>query len=329
MPGHESLRAAAARDKSFVGLDIAAMAHLIHQMTGAAGAISGWLRTNGALPPSVPRTGIRQAAAVDTWTRGQSGMLTRRRNYAITHLDQGGTPMPHVSPGRLGKQRRTTARGAGRDIGHFPDVRAALKAGTADASAVRRALDDHRPVPEQVWRHLQKNADDPDYTHGFYARLGPARTAGLIKTATEEQRHDIRVSLGVASHHLAMNEKWFRDLLDEALREHVTDDTVRLLAAADLSRGARVALAHVGLMQFVEEQRHGRPPHTMMIGPAADDPHASVELYSRHPDALHRALERSPHDGTLRRLVEHATTARDADPAAVRANAERLAEFRA
>jgi hypothetical protein len=66
-----------------------------------------------------------------------------------------------------------------------------------------------------------------------------------------------------------------------------------------------------------------------MIGPAADDPHAAVALYSRHPDALHRALEIHPDSDALARLVGHATTAHDADPAAVRANAERLAAFRA
>jgi hypothetical protein len=66
-----------------------------------------------------------------------------------------------------------------------------------------------------------------------------------------------------------------------------------------------------------------------MITPAADDPHAAVELYSRHPETLHRALEGWPHSEALARLVTHATTAHDADPSAVRANAERLAGFHA
>ena len=66
-----------------------------------------------------------------------------------------------------------------------------------------------------------------------------------------------------------------------------------------------------------------------MIAPAAGDPHAAVELYSRHPEAVHRALDGCPHSETLARLAAQATTAHDVDPAAVRANAERLAGFRA
>jgi hypothetical protein len=65
-----------------------------------------------------------------------------------------------------------------------------------------------------------------------------------------------------------------------------------------------------------------------MIAPAADDPHAAVELYSRHPEALHRALEIHPGSEALARLVGRATGT-DADPALVRANAERLALFHA
>jgi hypothetical protein len=66
-----------------------------------------------------------------------------------------------------------------------------------------------------------------------------------------------------------------------------------------------------------------------MITPAADDPRAAVELYARHPETLHRALEGWPHSEALARLITHATTAHDADPTAVRANAERLAGFHA
>jgi hypothetical protein len=66
-----------------------------------------------------------------------------------------------------------------------------------------------------------------------------------------------------------------------------------------------------------------------MITPAADDPRAAVAVYACHPEALHRALAARPDDPTLARLLEHATTTADADPGAVRANAERLARFRA
>ncbi|MFB9839405.1 hypothetical protein, partial [Actinoallomurus acaciae] len=120
MAGHEDLRAAAARDKAFVGVDVVAMARLIQQMNGASQAISTWLRTNATLPPGVPRTGLREAQAVHAWTGDQRGMLTRRRNYALTHLDKGGRPMPKVSAGPLGgAPRRTTSAGAGHDLGAF------------------------------------------------------------------------------------------------------------------------------------------------------------------------------------------------------------------
>ena len=333
MAGQESLRAAGARDKDFVGVDIDAMAQLIHQMGGASSAISAWLRTNGTLPPSVPRTGLRQAAAVHTWVGGQSGMLTRRRNYAITHLSQGGHPMPQVSAGGLGRHR-TTKAGAGPKVGNFADVHAAAKAGGADAAAIRKGRTD-------VWKRLTANADDPDYAHGLYDRLGPAGTAHLIKAALGDKDHlkAVETSLGVASHHMTMNEKWLRTMLDEALREGVRDDAVRLLQQAGLGHRAKVALGHLGLTAMIHEQHvkhHEKhlfpaphPPHEAMITPAADDPHAAVALYSRHPEALHRALEIHPDSDALARLLGHATTAHDADPAAVRANAERLAAFHA
>jgi hypothetical protein len=356
MAGQENLRAAAARDKDFVGLDIDAMAQLIHQMGGASNAISAWLRTNGTLPPSVPRTGLRQAAAVHTWVSGQPGMLTRRRNYAITHLNKGVHSMPQVSAGGLGGGRhRTTAAGAGRHTGNFADVHAATRAGSADASAIRKAGEARHPVPAAVWKRLDANADDPDYTGGLYDRLGPAGTARLIKAALADKAHlkSVETSLGVASHHMTMNEKWLREMLDEAGRAGVRDDAVHVLAQAGLGHRARVALGHLGLTEMVgthaappETSRSGgtetpghrppqhlfpapRPPHEAMITPAADDPRAAVELYSRHPETLHRALEGWPHSEALARLITHATTAHDADATAVRANAERLAGFHA
>lgn len=249
----EDLRAAAARDKDFVGVDIDAMARLIHQMSGASDAISAWLRTNGALPPGVPRTGLRQAAAVHAWVSGQSGMLTRRRNYAVTHLGATGPTMPRVeADGIVGHQHRTTATGAGPRIGDFPDVHAATKAGAADASAILRAEDDHRPAPARVWRRLAADADDPDYTHGLYDRLGPAGTARVIASAGEEHLAAVRTSLGTASHHMAMNEKWLREMLDEATRAGVRDDAVRILTTTGLGHRAKVALAHLGLLEITE-----------------------------------------------------------------------------
>ena len=248
MPGQESLRGAAARDKGFLGLDIIAMAHLIQQMNTASDAISGWLRTNATLPPSVPRTGLRQAAAVETWVNGQPGMLSRRRNYAVTHLGGGGRSMPHVGAGGL-RRRTTTPVGAGHHVGHFPDVRAAMRAGSSDAAAVQKAVKGHHKIPPEVWKRLKEDADDPDYAHGLYKRLGPAGAADLIKAALgdKDRLKAGETSLGVASHQMVMNERWLRGLLDEAAREGIRGDAVRVLGLAGLDHRAKVALGHIGL----------------------------------------------------------------------------------
>jgi hypothetical protein len=342
LAGQESLRAAAARDKDFVGVDIDGMAQLIQQMGGASSAISAWLRTNGALPPGVSRAGLHQASAVRTWVGGQSGMLTRRRNYAITHLGKGSGPdMPRVSAGGLGHTpRRTTSAGAGRHVGNFPDTHAAARAAASDVTAIRKAAEGHHAVPAEVWKHLAANADDPDYTSALYDRLGPAGTAGLVESARTDKDHlaALRTSLGVASHHLTMNEKWLREMLDAALRDGVRDDAVDVLAQAGLGHRAKVALGHLGLMEMVQAQTAGppattgsvrpappaehdpsqhdpsrhlfpapRPPHEAMIAPAADDPHAAAELYSRHSATLRQALDGAPRSATLTRLISHAT----------------------
>ncbi len=340
MSSQESLRAAASRDEGFLGLDIIAMAHLIQQMNTASDAISGWLRTNAALPPGVPRTGLRQAAAVETWVNGQPGMLSRRRNYAVTHLGatgghsmpRAGHPMPHSgghlmphSGGGLGRRRGTTPVGAGHHIGHFPDVRAAMRAGAADAAAVRKA----GHIPPAVWKRLQADTDDPDYAHGLYERLGPTGTARLIKAALADKDHlkAVETSLGVASHQMLMDERLLRALLDEAAREGIRGDAVRVLARAGLDHRAKVALAHIGLTHLAAPPSPPdapgttgahlfpapNPPHAAdheaMIAPAAADPYAASELYARHQDTVHRALAGHPGSGPLTRLVAHATGA--------------------
>jgi hypothetical protein len=339
MTGQESLRAAAARDKGFLGVDIVAMAQLIQQMNSASDAISRWLRANAALPPSVPRTGIRQAAAVQTWVSGQPGMLTRRRNYAVTHLGEGGHSMPKVGAGGTGglggSRHRSTPAGAGRHVGNFPDVHAGTRAGAADAAAAQKAIKAHRPVPAGVWARLLANSDDPDYTRGLYERLGPAGAAALIKAALPAEEHlkAVRTSLGTASHHMVMNERWLRHLLDAASADGIHDDAVGVLGQAGLDRRAKAALGHIGLTHLAQPPGHRfpapRPPHEAMVLPAATDPYTAVELYSRHSDAVHQALAAYPHSEALTRLVTHATTAHEVDPAAVRANAERLAGFHA
>jgi hypothetical protein len=279
MAESHGLRATAARDKDFTGIDTAAMAELIRQMTKASASITGWLRANAALPAGVARTGLHEATAVEAWVRDQPGMLTRRRDYAVAHLGGPAAGLPHVTAGGLGAAaRHTTAAGAGHRVGHFPDARAALRAGTADADAVRAAAADGRPVPAAVWGRLEADAGDPDYDRGLYERLGPAGTARLIKAALADDAHAaaVRVSLGVASRHLDFDRRWLRALLAEAGREGVHDDAVRLLRQTDLDARARAALGHLGAAPPPGGHRppvpEPRPPHTARPGPAAAGP---------------------------------------------------------
>ncbi|MFL6054583.1 MAG: hypothetical protein ACJ72W_16935 [Actinoallomurus sp.] len=316
MAGQDGLRAAAARDKDFVGIDTTAMARLIEQMTSASNAITAWLRTNAALPPSVARTGLRQAAAVESWARAQPGMLSRRRAYAIAHLSTGAADMPRVSAGRLaGHPSRSTAAGAGHTVGHFPNAHAATGAGAADATAIQGVFREHRPVPASVWKRLAVNADDPDYAKGLYARLGPAGAAGLTGAALRHEARlaAVRESLGLASHHLRMDEKWLRALLDEATRKGVHDDVVGVLEHAAFDRRAKVALGHIGLTHLATPPPGHRfptphPPHEAMVRPAAADPDTAAELHARHGDAVRRALAACPGSAVLERLAAHATT---------------------
>ncbi|MBX6768380.1 MAG: hypothetical protein IRY90_14730, partial [Actinomadura rubrobrunea] len=151
-------------------------------------------------------------------------------------------PVPPKAP------RRTTPRGAG-DLGAFPTRDAAAKAARADALAVAAALQDRRPVPDSVWTHLKANADDPDYTEKLYERLGPAGVAGLLEAADGDaaRLRCAQDSLGTASHHLTMDAKWLRTLLDEADRTGVRRVAVQVLTGADMSHRTREALAGLGL----------------------------------------------------------------------------------
>ncbi|GAA0324696.1 FeoC-like transcriptional regulator [Actinoallomurus spadix] len=310
MAGQDGLRASAARDRDFVGIDTAAMARLIQQMTSASNAITAWLRTNAALPAGVPRTGLHQAAAVESWARAQPGMLSRRRSYAIAHLSKGAADMPKAGTGRLGAHPGgTTAAGAGHAVGHFPDAHAATRAGTTDATAINAALTADHPIPAAVWKRLAADSGDPDYVKGLYARLGPAGTAGLIEAALghEARLAAVRESLGLASHHLRMSETWLRGLLEEATRKGVHDEAVSVLEHAGLDRRAKVALAHVGLTHLGAAPPGHRvpapnPPHEAMLRPAAADPEAVAELHARHSDAVRRALAACPASTVLQRL---------------------------
>ncbi|WP_030145007.1 hypothetical protein [Spirillospora albida] len=254
----------AARDAEFRGIDPPALDRLIRQVQDAQNAIRAWLDGHRP-PPGVPAAGYRQADQVGRWAADQLGMLMRRYNFAITHPDggamdappapaprprTGGAPVRPSDPPRTvaPAPRRTTPRGAG-DLGGFPDRPAAVKAARADALAVAAAIQDGRPVPESVWRHLGANAGDPDYTEKLYERLGPAATADLLKAAggSEARLKVIEKSLATASHHMAMDVKWLRAFLAEADRAGVHPVAVQVLLGADLAPKVRAAVAKLEL----------------------------------------------------------------------------------
>jgi hypothetical protein len=257
----------ARRDPDFRGIDTEALGHLIKQVKDATTAIKGWLNAH-PLPPEVPRTGVRMATEVDLWASSQLGMLTRRRNYALTHPDRvhdmpkpgkprlgagggtgRGTPPPSRGVPSRGARppRRTTPAGAGPHLGNFPTQQAAAKAGTADALAIKQAAREHAALSDAVWRRLRANADDPDYTAALYKRLGPAGTADLIAAAGHDRARLklIAESLGTGSHHAPIDEKWLRTLLAD-VDPRFRDDAVQVLRDADLSPRSGAALARLG-----------------------------------------------------------------------------------
>jgi hypothetical protein len=104
----------ARRDPDFRGIDTDALGHLIKQVKDATTSIKRWLNEH-PLPPDVPRTGVRMATEVDLWASSQLGMLTRRRNYALTHPDRvHEMPRPGSPPPGLGN---AGGKGAGKGIG--------------------------------------------------------------------------------------------------------------------------------------------------------------------------------------------------------------------
>ncbi|HEX6468041.1 MAG TPA: hypothetical protein VF069_03025 [Streptosporangiaceae bacterium] len=275
--GRGTMRAGPARrDPDFRGIDTDALGHLIKQVKDATTAIKGWLDAH-PLPPEVPRTGVRMATEVDLWANSQLGMLTRRRNYALTHPDRvhelprpgppalgagagagagrgpgpdgsghRGAGVPRAVPSRPAgggrAPRRTTPTGAGPELGNFPTQQAAAKAAASDVLAVTRAGAAHAGPPDVVWRHLRANSDDPDYTAAFYRRLGPAGTAALIAAAHGDRSRlsVISASLGTASRHLPIDESWLRALLAGAGPAHRAEvvQTLRDAHLGDLAEAA-------------------------------------------------------------------------------------------
>ncbi|MES9544237.1 MULTISPECIES: hypothetical protein [unclassified Actinomadura] len=264
----------AARDPEFRGIDPPALNQVIRQLQDAQNAIQGWLNGHRP-PPGVSAAGYRQADEVARWAVEQLGMLTRRYNFAVTHPSPGGgvdvppAPAPAPSPrktggGPVGTPRpvkapphrtppakavpQPTPHGAG-DIGNFPDRPAAARAARADAVAVTTAVQEGRPVPDSVWRHLKADAGDPDYTEKLYERLGPAAAAELLKAAQGDRARltAVQQSLGMASHHLPMDVKWLRAFLAEADRAGIRPVAVQVLLGADMSARTREAVARLDL----------------------------------------------------------------------------------
>jgi hypothetical protein len=310
--------AAARRDPNFRGIDPDALGQLVKQTTDAGNAIRSWLSAHQP-PPGVSATGYTQATEVGQWADTQLSMLTRRRNYALTHPDTGGGVTVPPPTGRLGRtgsgasggsgggkattgigkgtspKPKLTPHGAGSDLGHYPTHQAAVKAAATDALAIKNAEKNHTPIPAKVWQHLKANVHDPDYTQALYDRLGPAGTASLIAAAGHDKvrLHEISASLGIANHHLAMDEKWLRALLAESGRLHDRAVAVQVLSGAHFTPKTATALTHVlGLGHVTQttlspvkesalpSQTAPHQPSTRPAGPSHVSP---PEMTAAHP----------------------------------------------
>jgi hypothetical protein len=253
--------AASRRDPNFRGIDPDALGQLVKQVTDAGNAIQSWLNSHQP-PAGVSSAGYAAAADVGRWVDGQLGMLTRRRNYALTHPDAGGgmnaprppglpsagtpgsTPIP-VVPRRT--RRRIVPSGAGPHIGAYPTTPAAEKAARSDAAAIARAERDHEPVPASVWKRLKADAADPDYTRELIERLGAPGVARLILAAGHGKTdlHVISEALGTASHRMTITRSWLAALLAESARLGDRPTAITVLRGAPLTPRAEAALHKV------------------------------------------------------------------------------------
>ncbi|MEO5875000.1 MAG: hypothetical protein ABIS86_22875 [Streptosporangiaceae bacterium] len=244
----------ASRDSQFRGIDTDALAQLIRQVQTATSAIDGWLAAHPP-PAGISSAGYQKAATVERWASEQLGMLTRRRNYALTHRDQPtvdspaspvvAKPVPKQTPKPVpkpkfprekSKPRHLVPIGAG-EIGGFPTSKAAEKAAASDALAIRTAQHNHRPVPDDVWTHLAAHSHDPEYTAALYQRLGPEGVAQLIKAAgtSKAELKAIIESVTAADHLLHMDGKWIAALLAEADRLNNRGHVLQVLGATPLA----------------------------------------------------------------------------------------------
>jgi len=244
----------ASRDSQFRGIDTDALAQLIQQMRAASAAVNGWLSAHPP-PAGVSSPGYRQAASVDNWVMRELGMLTRRRNFALTHRDQPTVvapapvakprPMPRQTPKPVpkpkfpkpkAKPRHLVPSGAG-EIGDYPTSQAAAKAAASDALAIRTAQQSGRPVPDEVWKNIAPHSHDPEYTAALYKRLGPEAVARLIKEAgaNKAEIKAIIESVAAADHLLHMDAKWIAALLAEADRLNNRSHVLQVLGATPLA----------------------------------------------------------------------------------------------
>ncbi|GAA3216408.1 hypothetical protein [Actinocorallia longicatena] len=238
----------ASHDAQFRGFDTDALAHLIQQMRTASSAIDGWLAAHPP-PPGVSSAGYRQALTVQLWINEQIGMLTRRRIYALTHQDTPDvTSVPPATPVRPAPVFESAALPPSKDlpdppgltdteIGAYPDSAASMKGATSDALAVREAIQNHQPIPADVWKRIQAHAKDPDYTRTLYQQLGPAGTARLIDAAEGDKARvkALITSLTFADSKLHLDSAWVASLLAESGRLGSTSTAVQILNATPLA----------------------------------------------------------------------------------------------
>ncbi|GAB3668852.1 hypothetical protein GCM10027589_35660 [Actinocorallia lasiicapitis] len=227
-----TMRTLANRDANFRGIDTDALAHLIQQMRTASASIEQWLSAHPA-PPGVSGTGYRQAVAAQRWIEDQIGMLTRRRIYALTHQDNPdivaaappvkSKPVPtfkeaSIPPSELGIPAESDLNV--NEQGQFQDVGTATSTGSADATAIRRAVEAKEPIPNEVWQRIQAHAKDPNYAAALYARLGPEGTARLIDAAQGDKARleALITSLTIADNKVRFDNAWLASVLAEADR---------------------------------------------------------------------------------------------------------------
>lgn len=284
--------AAARRDPNFRGIDTDALGQLVKQVTDASGAVRSWLGSHQP-PPGVSAGGYAAAADIERWVGDQLGMLTRRRNFALSHPDHGGNiptpPAPRNLGGKGGKggqpgsgpvtrppvnrPRRIVPAGAGPHLGSYPTTGAAVKAATADALAIEKAGKQHTPIPVSVWQHLKADAKDPDYARALIEKLGPTGVAGLIAAAGHDhtELHEISQALGTASRHMTITRSWLSSVLTQSVHLHDRATAVTVLTGAAWSPTARAALdkvlapGHVTPATKIQnpgpQHKPVRPPH--------------------------------------------------------------------